>query len=280
MHWQTSRFILSLDRPLVMGIVNVSPDSFSSDGEHGGAEAAIAQCEQFVAEGADILDIGGVSTRPGSHPPGIEEELARVMPVLQHAVTLGVPVSVDTSDPRVMQAVLVAGADIINDVKALQRPGALEVLARSPAAGVCLMHMRGEPETMQTMTDYDDVVAEVRRFFVERLEAAARAGIAPERIVLDPGIGFAKTSEQNWLLLHRQSELVELGRPILVGWSRKSSLGKVTGRDVHHRLGASVTAALACVQRGATIVRVHDVADTVDAIKIWQAARLMPPSSE
>jgi dihydropteroate synthase len=178
-----------------------------------------------------------------------------------------------------MQAALDAGADIVNDVKALQRPGALEVVARSPNCGVCLMHMRGEPETMQSMIDYDDVVADVRRFFVDRLLAAEEAGIADERIVLDPGIGFAKTSEHNWLLLHRQSELVALGRPILVGWSRKSALGKVTGRDVHHRLGASVTAALACVQRGASIVRVHDVADTVDAIKIWQAAKLLPPMS-
>jgi dihydropteroate synthase len=208
--------------------------------------------------------------------PGIEEELARVMPVLRHALTLGVAVSVDTSEPRVMQAALEAGADIVNDVKALQRPGALELLARWPSAGVCLMHMRGEPETMQAMTDYDDVVADVRRFFVERLEAATRAGIVVERIVLDPGIGFAKSSEQNWMLLHRQSELVSLGQPILVGWSRKSGLAKVTGRDVHHRLGASVTVALACIVRGASIVRVHDVADTVDAIKIWQAAQLMP----
>jgi len=268
--WQTSRFAIGLGQPRVMGIVNVTPDSFSDGGRHGDAAGAMAHCEALLREGADIVDIGGESTRPGARTPTVEEELQRVLPVLRHAVTLGVPVSVDTSQPAVMRAALELGVDIVNDVRALQREGALEVLAGHDRAGVCLMHMQGEPGTMQAAAQYDDVVAEVRGFLAGRLGALRARGIAANRIVLDPGIGFGKTVEHNLLLLRRQRELLDLGAPLLVGWSRKSTLGAVTGRAVHERQAASVAAALLAVQRGASIVRVHDVAATVDALALWR----------
>jgi dihydropteroate synthase len=266
--WQTSRFSLSLDRPLVMGIVNATPDSFSDGGQYD----ARTHCDQLLAEGADMLDIGGESTRPGASTPSVDEELARVLPALRHAVTLGVPVSVDTSRPEVMHAALELGADIVNDVRALQRPGALDVLAAHPRAGVCLMHMQGEPGSMQAAPAYADVVREVAAFLQQRLDALRARGIADDRIVLDPGIGFGKTVEHNLELLRRQPELSALGRPLLVGWSRKSTLGHLTGKPVGDRTAASVAAALAAVHQGAAIVRVHDVAATVDALKVWQAA--------
>ncbi len=274
MHWQTTRFRLVLDRPLVMGIVNATPDSFSDGGRHGDAQGAIAHCERLLAEGADILDIGGESTRPGARTPSADEELARVLPVLRHALTLGVPVSVDTSQPAVMRAALDLGVDIVNDVRSLSRPDALELLAGHAKAGVCLMHMRGEPDTMQGLTDYADVVAEVGGWLAARQAQVQAAGVASDRIVLDPGIGFAKGDDNNWALLRRQSELLALGRPLLLGWSRKGTLGRLTGRSVEQRQAASVAVALACVQRGGHIVRVHDVAATVDAIKVWRAAGL------
>jgi len=273
MHWQTTRFRIDLSRPRVMGIVNVTPDSFSDGGRHAGAAAALAHCERLVEEGADVLDIGGESTRPGSTTPAAAEEMARVLPVIEGALRLGVPVSVDTSEPAVMQAALALGIDIVNDVRALRRPGALACLAGHKAAGVCLMHMRGEPETMQAQTDYADVVADVGDFLDHRAAEVMAAGVAAERIVLDPGIGFAKQPGHNLALLRRQRELVaRLGRPLLVGWSRKGTLGLLTGRGVGDRLAASVAAALVAVQHGAAIVRVHDVAATVDALKVWQAA--------
>ena len=275
-HWQTARFRIALDVPKVMGIVNVTPDSFSDGGAFATAADAMARCDDLVAQGADILDIGGESTRPGARTPSVEEELARVVPVVMHAVTLQVPVSVDTSRPEVMEAALGAGADIINDVHALQRPGALDVLARHPAVGVCLMHMKGEPSTMQSLAEYADVVLEVRAFLADRASVALARGVARERIVLDPGIGFAKTIDHNLALLRRQRELLVEGYPLLVGWSRKSTLGAVTGRAVGERLAASVAAALAAVARGASIVRVHDVAATVDALSVWRAAGLTP----
>ncbi len=210
----------------------------------------MARCEDLVAQGADILDIGGESTRPGARTPSVEEELARVLPVVRHAVTLRVPVSVDTSRPEVMQGALDAGADIVNDVRALQRPGALDVLARHPAAGVCLMHMKGEPSTMQSLAEYADVVVEVRAFLADRACVALARGVARERIVLDPGIGFAKTIDHNLTLLRCQRQLLVEGYPLLVGWSRKSTLGAVTGRAVEERLAASVAAALAAVASG------------------------------
>jgi len=276
MFWQTTRYRIDLSRPRVMGIVNVTPDSFSDGGRHGDARAAVAHCERLLADGADILDIGGESTRPGARTPTADEELARVLPVLRHAVTLGVPVSVDTSAPTVMRAALDLGVDIINDVRALQRPGALAVVAAHAQAGLCLMHMRGEPGTMQQLTADGDVVDTVITFLRQRLAAAQAHGVASDRIVLDPGIGFAKTPEQNWQLLQRQAELLALGQPLLLGWSRKSTLGQLTGRPVEQRLPASLAAALACVQRGGHVLRVHDVAATVDAIKVWRAAGLLP----
>jgi dihydropteroate synthase len=270
--WRTARFQIDLARPRVMGIVNVTPDSFSDGGRFADVGAAIAHCELLLGEGAHMLDIGGESTRPGARTPSADEELARVMPVLRHAVTLGLPVSVDTSEPRVMAAALDVGVDIVNDVRALQRPGALETLAAHPGAGVCLMHMQGEPASMQSAPHYGDPVAEVKAFLAARREAALAAGIDARRIVLDPGIGFGKTVAHNLALLARQRELLTLGAPLLVGWSRKSTLGSLTGRAVDDRLAASVAAALLAVERGARIVRVHDVAATVDALTIWHAA--------
>ncbi|EGJ10589.1 dihydropteroate synthase [Rubrivivax benzoatilyticus] len=269
--WQTARFRIDLSRPRVMGIVNATPDSFSDGGRYRDADAARAHCDALVEQGVDILDIGGESTRPGSVAPGVDEELARVLPVVRHAVTLGVPVSVDTSSPEVMRAVLAAGADIVNDVRSLLRPGALEAVAAHPTAGVCVMHMRGEPATMQSLTDYDDVVAEVAGFLRERAAALEAAGIARERIAADPGVGFAKTAAHNLELLARQRELLDLQMPLLVGWSRKGTLGQLTGRPAGERLAASVAAALMAVERGARIVRVHDVGATVDALKVWSA---------
>jgi dihydropteroate synthase len=277
MFWQTSRYSVDLSRARVMGIVNVTPDSFFDGGRHLATDAARAHCERLVQEGADILDIGGESTRPGAQTPGVQEEIDRVMPVLEHACTLGVPVSVDTSCPELMRAALSAQADIVNDVRALRRPGALETVAAHPLCGVCLMHMLGDdPATMQQAPAYDDVVAQVRTFLHDRLSALERAGIHVARVVLDPGIGFGKTPEHNWQLMQRQSELIGLGRPLLVGWSRKSMLGRLTGRGPEGRLPSSIAAALAAVQRGAHIVRVHDVAATVDALAVWRRSGLAP----
>lgn len=261
-----------------MGIVNVTPDSFSDGGLHASADAAKAHCDQLLREGADILDIGGESTRPGGCQPDLDEELARVLPVLRQAVALGVPVSVDTSRPEVMRAALDLGVDIINDVRALSRPGALALVAGHARCGVCLMHMQGEPGTMQQSTHYaGDGVTEVAGWLARRLAQVHGAGVALNRITLDPGIGFGKTPEHNWALLQRQAELLALGQPLLLGWSRKSTLGALTGRPVAERLLPSVVAALACVQRGGQIVRVHDVAATVEALKVWAAAGLLPP---
>lgn len=271
MHWQTRRFQIDLGRPRVMGIVNVTPDSFSDGGQHGEAASAIAHCERLVEEGADILDIGGESTRPGAAVLPDEEEWRRIAPVIQAALSLDVPLSVDTCKPGVMQRALDAGVDIVNDVQALRRPGALELLAAHESAGICLMHMRGEPATMQGLTDYADVVAEVAQFLGEQAARVRTAGVAAERIVLDPGYGFAKTSEQNLQLLREQRSLLSLGYPLLVGWSRKRTLGDLTGRPVDQRLPASVAAALLALSHGARILRVHDVAATSDALKVWQA---------
>jgi dihydropteroate synthase len=273
-HWRTSRFDIDLARPKVMGIVNVTPDSFSDGGRYGSAGQAMAHCEALLAQGAHILDIGGESTRPGARALDLEEEADRVLPVVKHALTLGCPVSVDTSKAELMARVLDLGADIINDVAALRLPGALDVVAAHPRCGVCLMHMRGTPQTMQDQTDYGDVVAEVRDFLAERVQAARARGVAADRITLDPGIGFGKTSAHNLALLPGQAALLALGYPVLAGWSRKGTLGKVTRRAVDERMVASVAAALAAVQYGARIVRVHDVAPTVDALNVWCAAGL------
>lgn len=274
MFWQTTRFRIDLSHPQVMGIVNVTPDSFADGGRLATTSAAIALCEQLLADGAQLLDIGGESTRPGSKPIPADVELARVVPVLEAALRLGCPVSVDTNKSDVMAAVLARGADIVNDINALQAPGALDVVAAHAACGVCLMHMRGTPEAMQLRPNYDDVVDQVGAFLRERAAQVVARGVSVERIVLDPGIGFGKSVEHNIELLRRQRELFALGRPLLVGWSRKSTLGAITGRGVGERQAASVAAALAAVQSGARIVRVHDVAQTVDALKVWRAAGL------
>lgn len=278
MFWQTTRFRIDLGAPRVMGIVNVTPDSFSDGGLHGGVAGALAHCEQLLKDGADILDIGGESTRPGSEPVPLQDELARVLPVLRGAVALGVPVSLDSYKPEVMRAALDLGVDIVNDIKALREPGALDVVAAHANCGVCLMHMRGDqPKTMQDGDpQYDDVVADVRAFLLARVEALQARGIDDTRITLDPGIGFGKRTEHNVALLVRQDELLSLGLPLLAGWSRKGVLGRLTGRELGDRLVPSVAAALASVQRGARIVRVHDVAATVDALKVWRAAGLCP----
>lgn len=271
MLWQTSRFVLDLRRPLVMGIVNATPDSFSDGGSHFSTAAALRHCEQLLQEGADILDIGGESTRPGSPRVPLHEELARVLPIVRGAVTLGVPVSVDTYKPEVMQAALDAGADIVNDIWALRQPGAAQVVAQHPRCGVCLMHMHGDPQTMQTAPMDGDAVVKVLSFLELQAQVLQGLGVEKTRIVLDPGIGFGKTVAQNFALLARQHELLALGYPLLAGWSRKSSLGAVTGLEVGERLIPSVTAALLAAERGARVLRVHDVRATVQALAVWRA---------
>jgi len=273
MHWQTSRFDIDLSQPKIMGIVNVTPDSFSDGGQHAGTRAALMHCEQLLKDGAHILDIGGESTRPGSPAVPLDEELARVLPVVREAVKLGVPLSVDTYKPEVMRAVLDEGADIINDIWALRQGDALRLVASHPRCGVCLMHMHRDPQTMQVAPMQGDVVPLVSEFLRVRVSALRALNVAAERIVLDPGIGFGKTVEQNFSLLARQQELLVEGYPLLAGWSRKSSLGAVTGRELPaERVSASVAAALLAVERGARVVRVHDVCETVDALAVWQAS--------
>ena len=278
--WQTARFRIDLAQPRVMGIVNVTPDSFSDGGSYADTSAAVHHCEALIAQGAEILDIGGESTRPGSPPVPLELELARVLPVVREAVRLGVAISVDTYKPEVMRAVLDLGADIVNDIWALRRPGAREAIAAHPACGVCLMHMHRDPQTMQVSPMEGDVVPQVRAFLADAADELKALGIDASRIVLDPGIGFGKTVPQNFALLARQRELLSAGYPLLAGWSRKSSLGAVTGRPVEQRLAASVAAALAAALQGASILRVHDVAETVDALKVWRAAGLLPAGTD
>jgi len=263
-------FSFTLTRPLVMGIVNVTPDSFSDGGHHLQRDAALAHAYQLIQEGADILDIGGESTRPGALPVSVQEELDRIMPVIEGLRGAAVPVSVDTCKPEVMRAALAAGASMVNDINALQQPDALAAVAASNAA-VCLMHMKGSPQTMQEQPQYQNVVAEVLQFLRERMTAVQAAGIARERIVVDPGFGFGKTLAHNLALLRDLGAFGELGVPVLAGLSRKSMLGTITGQGVNHRVSASVAAALLAVQRGARIVRVHNVAATVDALKVWNA---------
>jgi dihydropteroate synthase len=261
---------LALHRTLVMGIVNVTPDSFSDAGRHEARDAAIAHAQQLSADGADIIDVGAESTRPGAEPVGDDEELRRLLPVLEPLAATGIPVSVDTRKPAVMVRAIAAGAAMINDVNALRAPGAIDAIARSDAA-VCLMHMQGEPATMQLAPHYADVVGEVLGFLRGRVDACRAAGIADERIVVDPGFGFGKTLEHNLTLLRSLQDFAAIGVPILAGLSRKGTLGALTGRPVDERVAASIAAALAAVARGAAIVRVHDVAATVDALKVWHA---------
>ena len=280
--WQTSRFLIDLSRPVVMGIVNATPDSFS-DGGHYFAESdpsrVLAHCDLLLQEGADMLDIGGESTRPGSPPLPLAQELARVLPVLRHAVTLGVPVSVDTYKPEVMQAALDLGVDVINDVWALRRPGAQQVVQAHPRCGVCLMHMHRDPQTMQVAPMAGSVLPAVQAFLESAANSLLQAGVDRARVVLDPGIGFGKTVAQNFELLERQAELLSLGYPLMAGWSRKSALGAVCAPadsgeplPMSERLLPSVLAALLAAERGARVLRVHDVGPTVQALKVWTAA--------
>lgn len=285
MIWQTTRYAIALSRPQVMGIVNITPDSFSDGGRHASTRAALAHCEQLLKDGADILDLGGESTRPGAVQVPLDEELARVLPVLREALKLGVPLSIDTYKPQLMQACLDLGADIVNDIWALRWQAAADpldgrqVVARHSSCGVCLMHMHGEPRTMQISPMEGDVLPSVQVFLQQAAQELNALGVARERIVLDPGIGFGKTVAQNFSLLARQGELLAAGYPLLAGWSRKSSLGAVAslppGSTVpvgqHERMVPSVAAALLAVERGAAIVRVHDVRETVQALKVLAA---------
>jgi dihydropteroate synthase len=273
------RHTFDLRRPLVMGILNVTPDSFHEESRHPDRRGAFLRARQMADDGADIVDIGGESTRPGAAPVDESEEIARVVPLAAELAALGIAVSVDTMKPAVMRAAIAAGAAMINDVRALQTPGAMEAVAGSDAA-VCLMHMQGEPGSMQHAPAYADVVADVLAFLVARARSCESAGIARERIVIDPGFGFGKTLAHNLVLARGLREFEATGYPVLAGLSRKSSLGAITGRDVQDRLPASIAAALAAVARGASIVRVHDVRATVDALKVWRAVESgAPPDS-
>ena len=274
MYWKTTRFEIDLATPKVMGIVNVTPDSFSDGSQHGNLTSALKHCELLLKQGADILDIGGESTRPGAQEVSLKEELQRILPVVKEAVRLDVPISVDTYKPKVMQAVLEAGADIINDIWALRQKGALDVIAKHGGCGVCLMHMHAQPLDMQVYPMEGLAVPTVVAFLLERVQAILALGVSKERIALDPGVGFGKTVAQNFELLAHQKQLSALGYPSLVGWSRKSSLGAVTGCEVGERLVPSVAAALLAVERGAQLVRVHDVGATVQALAVWRHARL------
>jgi dihydropteroate synthase len=264
------RFALPLERALIMGVVNVTPDSFSDGGRYLDPEAAIAHARSMIDEGVDLLDIGGESSRPGAAPVEEAEELRRILPVVE--ALRDFPLSVDTRRPGAMHAALAAGASMINDIEALTAPGALEAVADT-GCGVCLMHKKGDPATMQEDPSYEDVVAEVHDFLAGRIDACEKAGIARDRIVADPGFGFGKTVEHNLTLLKRLPELAALGVPLLAGWSRKSSLGRITGRDTSGRLSASLAAALLALLGGARILRVHDVKETRDVVLVWEAWR-------
>lgn len=268
--WRCGRFAYAPGRALVMGILNLTPDSFSDGGRYPRPHDAIAAAHGMIDDGADILDLGAESTRPGATPPSEAEELDRLLPVLEGLRGAPVALSVDTRRAAVMRAVLAAGADLINDIEALGAPGAYEAVAGS-SCGVCLMHMRGSPLTMQQAPAYREVVGEVAGFLQSRLDQARAHGIADERIVLDPGIGFGKDLGHNLALLHSLDRITALGRPVLVGASRKSMLGALTGRAVVDRMAGSIAVALAAASRGARILRVHDVRETVDALRVWNA---------
>lgn len=286
MHWQTSRFRIDLTRPRVMGIVNITPDSFSDGGQNATTRDAVSCCERLLADGAHMLDLGAESTRPGAPPVSLQQELARLLPVLREAVKLGVPVSVDTYKPAVMRAALDTGADIINDIWALRQPAtpgcpsAQAVVAQHPQCGVCLMHMHRDPQTMQVLPMQGDVLSQVVEFLQQRSEYLQALGVEESRIVVDPGIGFGKSPEQNLHLLAHQRALLPLGLGVLAGWSRKSTLGHIIGDGgaaaPHHlvaegRLIPSVVAAVMAAQQGAHVVRVHDVRETCQALAVWQA---------
>jgi len=274
MQFICGKFKLDLTRPHVMGIVNVTPDSFSDGGKYVNTELAVSHALQLIEEGADILDIGGESTRPGAIPVSLNEELNRVIPVIEALSKVStVPISIDTYKPEVMREAIAAGADIVNDVRALQEQGALDIVAKSNA-GVCLMHMQGEPQTMQTAPHYEDALHEVHAFLVARLNAALSAGITKNRILLDPGFGFGKRMQDNVALLQQLERLTEIGQPLLVGLSRKSILGAIAGASAEQKLHAGIAASIISVMKGAKIVRVHDVRATVDAFKVFNTLQV------
>ena len=270
--WQTTRFSVPLERPLIMGIVNVTPDSFSNDRVDFDLESAVKRASILLSEGANILDVGGESTRPGSKPLSSDEEWRRVEPVLQELLKWNIPISIDTYHARNMERALDCGVDIVNDIYALRTKGALEAVA-THSCGICLMHMHGEPLSMQNYPMTGDVTHQVSSFIADRLNATDEVGISRNRIVIDPGVGFGKTVEQNFQLLRDQSDFLEFKLPLMVGWSRKSSLGAVTNLPVNERVRPSVVAALIAVQKGATVIRVHDVKETVSALKVWNASK-------
>lgn len=273
--WQAGRYLIDLSKPVVMGIVNVTPDSFSDGGAHADSASAIRHAERLLTEGAKILDIGGESSRPGARTLSPDEEWSRVGDLIREAVKWAVPISVDTYKPETMARALDMGADIVNDIRALGEPGAEQIVASHPSCGICLMHMQGLPENMQDSPHYVDPIHEVSTFLQGRATKMERLGVSRKRITLDPGYGFGKSVQDNLQLLQHQATLAAMGYPLLVGWSRKSTIGAITGRPVEQRLAGSLAAALASIQLGARIIRVHDVAETVDAIKVWQAAGLV-----
>ena len=274
------RHDLKLDRARIMAVLNTTPDSFSDGGRFVGLDAALAQAERLIAEGADVLDVGGESTRPGAESVSAEVEIARVVPLIEAvAARFDVPISIDTSKPEVMRAAVAAGAGLINDVNALRAEGALDAAAALKVS-VCLMHMQGEPRTMQDAPHYDDVVGEVKRFLADRVLACRMAGIDPKRLVIDPGFGFGKSLEHNLALLAQLGQFASIEAPLLVGLSRKRMIGAITGREVDQRATGSVAAALLAVERGARIVRVHDVAATCDALKMYEALRPFEKASK
>ncbi len=276
--WQTTRFQIDLSEPKVMAIVNITPDSFSDGGQHHSLKQALQHAEAMLGQGADILDIGGESSRPGAQPVSAEEELSRVLPFVKEAMAWQVPISIDTYKPEVMQAALDMGADIINDIWALRQTGALDVVARHGRCGVCLMHMHRDPLSMHEQPMTGDAVSQVSHFLSERVDALRQRQVSSARLVLDPGIGFGKTVAQNLSLLTHQADLLSLGLPLLAGWSRKGTLGKLSAvngvvPDAQQRVGASVAAALLAVQNGASVVRVHDVQETVQALRVLAATK-------
>jgi dihydropteroate synthase len=277
--WQTSRFKLDLSQPKVMAIVNLTPDSFSDGGRNSAMSAALENAQAMLAQGADILDIGGESSRPGADPVSVEEELNRVLPFLREALTWNIPISVDTYKPEVMQAALDMGADIVNDIWALRQAGALQVVSQHGQCGVCLMHMHRDPQTMFEQPMVGDAIEPVKAFLSHQVSILTANGVQSNRIVLDPGVGFGKTVVQNLSLLHQQNEFLALGLPLMAGWSRKGTLGKITAIEgqapaAQDRVGASVAAALIAIQNGASVVRVHDVKETVQALRVWQALKI------
>jgi dihydropteroate synthase len=271
MIFQCGNYQLDLHRPQVMAILNVTPDSFSDGGQFNAVDKAIDHALQLIADGADIIDIGGESTRPGAVPVSLDQELSRVIPVIEALSQVStVPISIDTYKPEVMRAAIAAGADMVNDVRALQEPGALDIVANSNVA-ICLMHMQGTPRTMQLAPRYNDVLEEVRQFLIDRYQTALAHGIGKQRILLDPGFGFGKRTVDNIALIQQLARLADIGPPLLVGLSRKAVLGTISGGDVLQRLHSGIAASVICVMNGAKMLRVHDVKATVDALKVVTA---------